>query len=270
LAELYGAEVSSDLISPVTDAVLDEVRQWQNRPLDPVYPVVFFDALRVKIRDEGLVKNRLSMSRWRSIRTVRRMFWACAWIEQTEGAKFWLKVINELKTRGVNDILIGLKGFPEAIASVYPQTVVQTCIVHLIYNSLAFVSWKHRGAILPAIKAIYRAENADMALVGPAREVRSQVGQALLDDRPGLAPRLGARDSVLRLRPRHPQNDLHYQSSARGVATQFAQDHQDPRQLSQRRRGVEAALPRNQECRLTVAAKSSFPAVRTASSLKSD
>ncbi len=91
------------------------------------------------------------------------------WIEQTEGAKFWLKVINDLKTRGVNDILIavvdGLKGFPEAIASVYPQTVVQTCIVHLIRNSLAFVAWKDRKAILPAIKAIYRAENADMALV---------------------------------------------------------------------------------------------------------
>ena len=168
LAELYGAEVSPDLISRVTDAVLEEVREWQSRPLDAVYPIVFFDALRVKIRDEGLVKNKA-------------VFVALAyngdgekdvlglWIEQTEGAKFWLRVINELKARGVNDILIavvdGLKGFPEAITSVYPQTLVQTCVVHLIRNSLAFVSWKDRKAILPSIKAIYRAESADAALL---------------------------------------------------------------------------------------------------------
>ena len=168
LAELYATEVSPDLISRVTDAVLDEVREWQNRPLDRVYPVVFFDALRVKIRDEGLVKNKavyvalaLNSDGEKSVLGL--------WIEQTEGAKFWLKVVNELKARGVNDILIavvdGLKGFPEAITSVFPQTVVQTCIVHLIRNSLAFVSWKDRKAILPSIKAIYRAENADMALV---------------------------------------------------------------------------------------------------------
>ena len=168
LAELYGAEVSPDLISRVTDAVLDEVRQWQNRPLDPVYPVVFFDALRVKIRDEGMVKNKAVYVAL-ALNPDGEKDVLGLWIEQTEGAKFWLKVINELKMRGVNDILIavvdGLKGFPEAITSVYPQTVVQTCIVHLIRNSLAFVSWKDRKAILPAIKAIYRAENADMALV---------------------------------------------------------------------------------------------------------
>ena len=176
LAELYGVEVSPDLISRVTDAVLDEVREWQNRPLDPVYPVVFFDALRVKIRDEGLVKNKAVY--------VALAFNAEGgkevlglWIEQTDGAKFWLKVMNELKVRGLNDILIavvdGLKGFPDAITTVYPQTLVQTpvqaggrlCIVHLIRNSLAFVTWKDRKAIMPWIKAIYRAENADQALV---------------------------------------------------------------------------------------------------------
>jgi transposase-like protein len=168
LAELYGAEVSPDLISRVTDAVLEEVREWQSRPLEAVYPVVFFDALRVKIRDEGLVKNKA---------VYVALAYNCdgekdvlgLWIEQTEGAKFWMRVVNELKARGVNDILIavvdGLKGFPEAIASVYPQALVQTCIVHLIRNSLAFVSWKDRKAILPSIKAIYRAENADAALV---------------------------------------------------------------------------------------------------------
>jgi putative transposase len=168
LAELYGTEVSPDLISRVTDAVLDEVREWQNRPLDPVYPVVFFDALRVKIRDEGLVKNKAVYVAL-ALNPDGEKDVLGLWIEQTEGAKFWLKVINELKARGVNDILIavvdGLKGFPEAITTVFPQTTVQTCIVHLIRNSLAFVSWKDRKAILPAIKAIYRAETADMALV---------------------------------------------------------------------------------------------------------
>jgi putative transposase len=167
LAELYGTEVSPDFISKVTDAVLDEVREWQSRPLDPVYPVVFFDALRVKIRDEGMVKNKavyvalgLNPSGDKDVLGL--------WIEQTEGAKFWLKVMNELKLRGVNDILIavvdGLKGFPEAITTVFPQAMVQTCIVHLIRNSLSFVTWKDRKAILPSIKAIYRAENADAAL----------------------------------------------------------------------------------------------------------
>jgi transposase-like protein len=168
LAELYGAEVSPDLISRVTDAVLDEVREWQGRPLDAVYPIVFFDALRVKIRDEGLVKNKAVYVALAYNGDGEKDVLGL-WIEQTEGAKFWLRVINELKARGVNDILIavvdGLKGFPEAITSVYPQTLVQTCIVHLIRNSLAFVSWKDRKAILPSIKAIYRAESADAAVL---------------------------------------------------------------------------------------------------------
>ncbi|MGZ3415247.1 MAG: IS256 family transposase [Isosphaeraceae bacterium] len=168
LAELYGTHVSPDLISRVTDAVLDEVRAWQSRPLDPVYPVVFFDALRVKIRDEGLVKNKAVYVAL-ALNPDGEKEVLGLWIEQTEGAKFWLKVINELKARGVNDILIavvdGLKGFPEAITSVYPEAIVQTCIVHLIRNILAFVTWKDRKAILPSIKAIYRAETAEMALM---------------------------------------------------------------------------------------------------------
>jgi transposase-like protein len=167
LTEVYGVEVSPDLISRVTDAVLDEVREWQNRPLDPVYPIVFFDALRVKIRDEGLVKNKAIYVAL-AFNSEGEKEVLGLWIEQTEGAKFWLKVVNELKARGVNDILIavvdGLKGFPEAITTVFPQTVVQTCIVHLIRNSLAFVSWKDRKAIMPSLKAIYRAPAADIAL----------------------------------------------------------------------------------------------------------
>ena len=166
LQELYGVEVSPDLISRVTDAVLEEVRAWQSRPLDPLYPVVFFDALRVKIRDEGLVRNK-AVYLALAITAEGDKEVLGLWIEQTEGAKFWLKVMNDLKTRGVHDILIavvdGLTGFPEAIGAVFPQTTVQTCIVHLIRNSLAFVSWKDRKRVMPDIRAIYRAETVEAA-----------------------------------------------------------------------------------------------------------
>jgi putative transposase len=167
LKEMYGTEVSPDLISRVTDAVLDEVKEWQNRPLEALYPIVFFDALRVKVRDEGIVKSKAVYVAL-ALDTEGQKHVLGLWIEQTEGAKFWLKVMNELKTRGLNDILIavvdGLKGFPEAIAAVYPETLVQTCIVHLIRNSLAFVSWADRKAIMPDLKAIYGAANAEAAL----------------------------------------------------------------------------------------------------------
>jgi putative transposase len=167
LKELYGAEVSPDLISRVTDAVLDEVKEWQNRSLEALYPIVFFDALRVKVRDEGVVKSKAIYVAL-ALDTEGQKHVLGLWIEQTEGAKFWLKVMNELKTRGLNDILIavvdGLKGFPEAIAAVYPQTVVQTCIVHLIRNSLAFVSWKDRTSVVQDLKHVYRAATAELAL----------------------------------------------------------------------------------------------------------
>ena len=166
LQELYGIEVSPDLISRVTDAVLEEVREWQNRPLDPLYPIIFFDALRVKIRDEGLVRNK-AVYLALAITADGEKEVLGLWIEQTEGAKFWLKVMNELKNRGVGDVLIavvdGLKGFPEAIGAVFPETIVQTCIVHLIRNSLAFVAWKDRKVLMPDLKAIYRAETAEAA-----------------------------------------------------------------------------------------------------------
>jgi putative transposase len=166
LKEIYGTEVSPDLISRVTDAVLEEVKEWQSRPLDGCYPIVFFDALRVKIRDEGLVKNKAVYVAL-ALDAEGHKHVLGLWIEQTEGAKFWLKVMNDLKTRGLHDILIavvdGLKGFPEAIGAVFPETIVQTCIVHLIRNSLAFVSWKDRKLILPDLKAIYRAYNAEAA-----------------------------------------------------------------------------------------------------------
>jgi putative transposase len=163
LLELYGLEVSPDLISTVTDAVLETVAEWQNRPLEASYPLVFFDALRVKIRDEGLVRNKAVYIAL-GITPEGSKDVLGLWIETSEGAKFWLRVMNELKNRGVGDILIavvdGLKGFPEAINAVFPDTIVQTCVVHLIRHSMEFASWKDRRALAGALKAIYRAKDA--------------------------------------------------------------------------------------------------------------
>jgi putative transposase len=164
LRELYGIDISPDLVSAVTDAVLDEVAEWQNRPLEALYPLVFLDALRVKVRDEGTVRNKAVYVAL-GVRPDGTKDVLGLWIEQTEGAKFWLRVMNELKERGVQDILIavvdGLKGFPEAIAAVFPKTQVQACIVHLIRSSLSFVSWKDRKAVAAALKEVYRARTAE-------------------------------------------------------------------------------------------------------------
>jgi putative transposase len=163
LEEIYGIDVSPDLISAVTDAVLEEVAEWQNRPLDACYAVVFFDAIRVKIRDEGFVRNKAIYIALGILPDGTKEILGI-WIEQTEGAKFWLRVMNELKNRGVADILVavvdGLKGFPETIGAAFPQTIVQTCIVHLIRHCLDFVSWKDRKRVVPALKAIYQAKDA--------------------------------------------------------------------------------------------------------------
>lgn len=164
LRDLYGIEVSADLISAVTDAVLDEIATWQARPLEAVYPLVFFDALRVKIRDEGLVRNKavhIALGvRYDGTKEILGL-----WLEQNEGAKFWLRVMNELRNRGVEDVLLavvdGLKGFPDAITAVFPEATVQTCIVHLLRNSLDFVSYKDRRNVAAELKAIYRAADAE-------------------------------------------------------------------------------------------------------------
>jgi putative transposase len=164
LREFYGLDISPDLVSAVTDAVLDEVAEWQGRPLEVFYPLVFLDALRVKVRDEGTVRNKAIYVAL-GVRADGTKDVLGLWIEQTEGAKFWLRVMNELRDRGVQDILIavvdGLKGFPEAIGAVFPRTQVQACIVHLIRNSLSFVSWKDRKAVAAALKEVYRARNAE-------------------------------------------------------------------------------------------------------------
>jgi putative transposase len=166
LLETYGTEVSPDLVSTVTDGVLAEVTAWQSRPLEPVYAVVFFDALRVKIRDEGVVRNKAVYLALGVQRDGTRDILGI-WIETTEGAKFWMKVFNDLKTRGVNDILIavtdGLKGIPEALGAVFPSTTLQTCIVHLIRNSLDFASWKDRKLLAAALRPIYAAASAEAA-----------------------------------------------------------------------------------------------------------
>ena len=168
LRELYGIEASPQLISTVTDGVLEEVGRWQSRPLDALYALVFFDAIRVKMRDEGTVRNK-AVYLAIGVTPDGRKDVLGIWIEQTEGAKFWMRVMSELKNRGVNDILIavvdGLKGFPDAINAVFPLTQIQTCIVHLLRNSLDYVGWKDRKSVALVLKQIYRAPDADAAAV---------------------------------------------------------------------------------------------------------
>ena len=166
LKEAYAVDVSPDFISTVTDAIVAEVTAWQSRPLEPLYPVVFFDALRVKIRDEAVVRSKAVYLALAVLPDGSRDILGI-WIEQTEGAKFWMKVFTDLKTRGCQDILIavtdGLKGMSEALAAVFPETTLQTCIVHLIRHSLAFANWKERKPLAVALRPIYTAPSADAA-----------------------------------------------------------------------------------------------------------
>lgn len=166
LQEIYGVEVSPSLISEVTDAVIEEVKAWQTRPLEPLYPILFLDALMVKMRQEGKVENRAVYVAI-GIDLDGRKDVLGLWTSPNEGAKFWLQVLTELHNRGVKDIFIacvdGLKGFPQAIETVFPQAQVQLCIVHLVRASLNYVSWKERKPIAQELKAIYRAATAEEA-----------------------------------------------------------------------------------------------------------
>lgn len=166
LEEMYGTDVSPSLISSVTDAVADEVKVWQSRPLDSLYPIVYMDCIHVKVRDAGAVKNKaVYLALGINLEGDKELLGI--WIAQTEGAKFWLQVVTELKNRGVQDIFIacvdGLKGFPEAIETVYPKTAVQLCIVHMVRYSLNYVSWKLRKEIAADLRAIYTAATDDEA-----------------------------------------------------------------------------------------------------------
>ena len=180
LQDQYGVEVSPELISTVTDAVMTEVKTWQARPLEPMYPVVFFDALRVKIREDAVVRNKAIYLALGVLPDGTRDILGL-WVESTEGAKFWMKVFNDLKTRGVDDILIavtdGLKGMPEALEAVFPRTTLQTCIVHLIRNSLDYASYKDRAPLAAAIKPIYTAASADSAEAELEAFEQSALGQ---------------------------------------------------------------------------------------------
>ncbi len=166
LQEIYGVEVSPALISSVTDAIADEVKSWQNRPLESLYPIVYLDALYVRIRDNGQVQNRaIYLAIGIKLEGTKEVLGM--WTSASEGAKFWLQVLTELRNRGVNDIFIacvdGLKGFPEAIEAVYPKAQVQLCIVHLVRASLNYVSWKQRKAVATDLRSIYTAPTAEAA-----------------------------------------------------------------------------------------------------------
>lgn len=165
--EMYDADVSASLISRVTDAVIEQVSEWQNRTLDSLYPVIYLDCIVVKVRQHSTVINK-SVYLALGINMDGQKELLGMWIAQTEGAKFWLSVMTELKNRGVQDILVacidGLKGFPDAIASVYPHTDIQLCIVHVVRNSLRFVSWKDYKAVTSGLKAIYQASTEENAL----------------------------------------------------------------------------------------------------------
>jgi putative transposase len=166
LAELYGTEISPMLVSRVTDAVRDEIAVWQSRRLETIYAVVWLDALVVKMRHEGVVQNRSVYVAIGLTNDGHKEVFGL-WVETNEGAKFWMRVLSEIQARGVKDILIaccdGLKGFPVAIQAVFPRTMVQTCLVHQVRNSLSYVPWKDRKSVAGALRAIYTAENETSA-----------------------------------------------------------------------------------------------------------
>ncbi len=167
LEDIYGVEVSPDLISTVTNEIIKDVLEWQSRPLDPVYPIVYFDAIVVKGRTDGKVSNK-SVYTAIGVNMQGKKEVLGLWIGDSEGAKFWLQVVNELKNRGIEDVFIacmdGLKGFPDAVNAVFPETRIQLCIVHMIRNSIKYVSWKERKAICTDLKSIYSAPSEKAGL----------------------------------------------------------------------------------------------------------
>jgi putative transposase len=242
LEEIYGIEVSPTLISNVTDAVVEEVKQWQNRPLVPLYPIVYLDALMVKVRDEGHIQNK-AIYVVLGVNLEGQKEVLGLWVAHSEGAKFWLQVLTELKNRGVQDIFIacvdGLKGFPEAIETVYPKTEVQLCIVHLVRASLNYVPWKQRKPVAADLQSIYRAATvaeaeqqlAELEAKWKAYPSVHQVGRR---NWPRITP-------FFNYPPRHPPDNLHHQQ--RRVAEPLAaQDYQDSRRISQPRGGTEVVV----------------------------
>jgi putative transposase len=230
---MYAVDVSPDLISTVTDAVLSEVTAWQARPLETMYPVVFFDALRVKIRDEAVVQTKAVYLALAVLPDGTRDILG-VWIEQSEGAKFWMKVFADLQARGCRDILIavtdGLKGMPDALAAVYPATTLQTCLVHLIRHSLDFATWKTRKPLAAA--HLHRAQCRGRRR-GARRIRRRPVGHPLADRRRVLAPGVGAGGALLCVSAGHSACALHDERAGKRQSP-VAQDAQDPRAVSDR------------------------------------
>jgi hypothetical protein len=250
LRGLYGVEIGRDTISRVTDAVLEDVAAWRSRPLEPVYPIVYFDALHVKVREDRSVRTRACyLAVGVTVEGDREALGI--WWQDSEGSKFWLAVLNDLHQRGVKDVLIacvdGLAGFPEAIEAVFPKAWVQTCIVHQIRSSLRYVPYKDRrkgrGRPQADLHRPQRRGRRDRA-----RALRRELGGALPDDRPSLAARLGAHHAVPRTARRAASRCLHDQHD-RGHAPPDPQGDQDPRPLPRRTGRHQAHLPRHRTSR---------------------
>jgi putative transposase len=239
-------KVGRDLISRVTDAVMDDARAWQQRPLEDVYPVIFLDAFVLKFREGGSVQRRACyLALGVAIDGERDVLGM--WFQATEGAKFWMQVLTDLKQRGVQDILIccvdGLNGFPEAIEAIFPETVVQTCIVHLIRHSVKYVPRREYEKVARDLKPIYTAVDADAAQVELER-FDEKWGAAVPGDHAGVAEQLGARHPIPGVRTRSPSGDLHNKRD-RGAQLAAKKGGQNQRALPKRGRSPQAALPRD-------------------------
>ena len=246
LSELYGTEIGRDTISRITDAVLEDVAAWRTRPLDRVYPIAYFDALMVKVREDRSVRARACyLAIGVSVEGEREVLGL--WWQETEGAKFWLAVLNDLHQRGVEDVLIacvdGLTGFPEAIEAVFPQAWVQTCIVHQIRNSMRFVTYQDRKKVARDLKPIYRAVNLDAAT-----EALEAFDAAWGNKYPMIADSWRTRWQYIVAVPgaagRPAPRGLHHQQH-REPQPPDPQEHQDPRPLPRRTGRDQADLPRD-------------------------
>jgi Transposase, Mutator family len=248
LAEIHGVSVGRDPISRVTDAVMEDVRAWQRRPLEDVCPVIFLDALVLKIREGGTVQRRACyLALGVTVEGDRDVLGM--WFQETEGAKFSMRVLTDLRQRGVQDIPIccvdGLKGFPEASEAIFPKTVVPTCVVHLIRHSPKHVPRRERGRVGRDLKPIHNAVDADVA----AHELErfdEKYGAAVPGHHPGVAERVGVRDPVSRVSPGGPSGDLHHECD-RGLEPAAAESDQDQRTLPQRTGRPKAHLPRRHQ-----------------------
>src|SRR4051812_18830696 len=253
LAEIYGTDVSPDLISKITDAVLEDAKAWQSRPLEALYAIVYLDAMIVKIRDGQAVRNfacylaiGVNLDGERDVLGI--------WFQHTEGAKFWLQVLTDLKTRGVADVLVccvdGLTGFPEAIEAVFPQTWVQTCLVHVVRQSLRFVAYRDKRAVAADLKKIYTAPDQDAAADQLQRFADKwdhrypTISRSWLEHWDRIIPFLAFPPDVRR---------AIYTTNTIEALNRQVKDHQDPRPIPDRRRRPQADLPRHHQSAIHMA-----------------